>query len=95
MEGLSVGRHENPPEALVVDEDQFVMRCIDDYMIDESDEYHPYVDVRIDTIPPRTGDLDFSERPDLLRQTAAWLVKAADWLEKKQREFEAAATEGL
>ena len=90
-----MGRHESPPEALMVDEDQFCLRCVDDYMIDESDEYHPYVDVRIDTIPPHEGDLDFSERPDLLRQTAAWLVKAADWLEKRQREFVDAATEGL
>lgn len=67
------------PAALVIDEDQFCLQCIEDECT------RPYVDLRIDTIPPREGDLDFSERVDLLRQTAAWLVKAADWLEKKQR----------
>lgn len=67
------------PERLELDDEQFVMSCIDD-----GDEFHPYVDVRIDTIPERDGDPDFSESPELLRKAAAWLVRAADWLEKRQ-----------
>jgi hypothetical protein len=68
-----------PPADLRVDDDVFAMRCIDD-----GDGMAPYVDVRFDTIPPCDGDPDYSENPDILRRAAAWLVKAADWLEKRQ-----------
>jgi hypothetical protein len=71
------------PDPIVIDVTQFALRCVDDRDIDES--FHPYVDVRIDTIPPHDGDPDYSERADLLRQTAAWLVSAADWLEEAKR----------
>jgi hypothetical protein len=40
--------------------------------------------VRIDTIPQESDDADYSERPELLRKAAAWLVKAAEWLEQEQ-----------
>lgn len=69
----------NPPQRLEIDDEQFVMSCIDD-----GPDIQPYVDVRLDTIPPREGDPDYSESPDLLRTAAAWLVKAADWLEERQ-----------
>jgi hypothetical protein len=81
-----MARKKPMPDPILIDEDQFTLRCIDDYMIDEGDSYRPYVDVRIDTIPPRDGDPDYSERPDLLRKTAAWLVSAADWLEAAQKD---------
>ena len=67
------------PSPLVIDDDQFNLACIHD-----GPEFDPYVDVRLDTIPPRDGDPDYSESPELLRRAAAWLVKAADWLEKAQ-----------
>lgn len=74
------------PERLLVDQEKWSCQCIDDWM-DPEDESTPYVDVRIDTIPLRDGDPDFSENPDLLRKTAAWLVRAAEWLEKRQLEI--------
>jgi len=67
-------------EPLNLDDEQFNMQCIDD-----GPEFHPYVDVRLDTIPPCEGDPDFSESPETLRKAAAWLVKAAEWLERRQR----------
>lgn len=73
------------PQPIVIDANQFVMRCMDDYMIDDGDSYKPYVDVRIDTIPETDTDPDFSEKPDLLRKAAAWLMSAADWLEAAQK----------
>lgn len=68
------------PDPMLVDDEQFNLRCIDD-----GPELHPYVDVRLDTIPPRDGDPDYSENPAVLRKAAAWLVKAAEWLEGRQR----------
>jgi hypothetical protein len=65
-----------PPE-FRVDDEQFVMECIDELTA-------PYVDVRIDTIPQESDDADYSERPELLRKAAAWLVRAAEWLEQEQ-----------
>lgn len=65
------------PTCFLVDEEQFAMSCVDELRA-------PYVDVRIDTIPETTGDPDYSERPELLRKAAAWLVKAAEWLEQEQ-----------
>lgn len=74
------------PDRLLVDEDQWSCQCIDDW-IDADDESTPYVDVRIDTVPLRDGDADYSENAELLRKTAAWLVRAAEWLEKRQLEI--------
>lgn len=71
------------PEPLCVDYDRFHLRVIDD-RLDDDDEFVPYVDIRIDTIPARDGDPDYSERADLLRQAAAWLVRTAEWLERQQ-----------
>lgn len=68
------------PEPLKLDDEQFNLQCIDDF-----DEFKPYVDVRLDTIPLCDGDPDFSESPEMLRKAAAWLVKAAEWLERRQR----------
>ncbi len=68
------------PDRLTLDDEQFNLQCIDD-----GPEFQPYVDVRIDTIPPSDGDPDYSEEPEFLRRAAAWLVKAADWLERRQR----------
>ena len=68
------------PDRLSLDLDQFNLQCIDD-----GPEFHPYVDVRLDTIPAIDGDPDYSESPELLRKAAAWLVGAADWLERRQR----------
>jgi hypothetical protein len=73
------------PEPIEIDDDQFTLRCIDDREIEDVDRYRPYVDIRVDTIPPHEGDPDYSERPELLRKVAAWLVSAADWLEASQR----------
>lgn len=73
-----------PPGDICVDTGAFALRCIDDYMVDEGDEYRPYVDVKIDTIPAFEGDPDFSEKPELLRKAAVWLTKAAEWLEERQ-----------
>lgn len=68
------------PEPLLVDHDQFNLQCIDD-----GDDTQPYVDVRLDTIPPMDDDPDYSEDPAVLRRAAAWLVRAAEWLERRQR----------
>jgi len=73
-----------PPPPLVIDRGKFVCRCVDDYIIDEGDDFRPYVDIAIDTIPLREGDRDYSESPQILRQAADWLKKAADWLERRQ-----------
>ena len=67
------------PGPLVIDDEQYNLACIYD-----GPEFHPYVDVRLDTIPPDEGDPDYSESPEMLRKAAAWLVKAADWLEAMQ-----------
>lgn len=67
------------PAPLRVDDDQFNLQCIADEGV------APYVDVRLDTIPPLEGDPDYSENPEVLRRAAAWLVKAAEWLERRQR----------
>lgn len=66
------------PEPLLIDLDCFAMSCVDD--CDQT-----YVDVRIDTIPFLEDDPDYSENPGALRKAAAWLVKAAEWLEREQR----------
>lgn len=79
-----------PPADICVDTGAFTLRCVDDYVIDDGDEYRPYVDVRIDTIPAHDGDPDFSEKPELLRRASVWLARAAAWLEERQR----AAAEG-
>jgi len=50
---------------------------------DEEDST-PYVDVQFDTLPPCEDDPDYSENPEALRRVAAWLEKAADWLEWRQ-----------
>lgn len=71
------------PEPLIVDEDSFCLRVIDD-RLDEDDEFVPYVDIRIDTIPARDGDPDYSERADLLRRAAAWMIKTAEWLDRQK-----------
>lgn len=68
-----------PPDRIELDADTFYGVCRD-----EGDGEPPYVDVRIDTIPQCDGDADFSENPVALRMAAAWLVAAADWLEKRQ-----------
>lgn len=68
-----------PPAPIDIDDELFHMRC---WTADESAA--PYVDCKFDTIPPTDGDPDYSENPDTLRKVAAWLVKAADWLEKEQ-----------
>lgn len=64
------------PADLVIDVDAISLSC--------EDELVPYVDLRIDTIPACEGDPDYSEDPDILRKMAAWMVRAADWLEKRQ-----------
>lgn len=69
----------NPPERLTIDIDNFTLSCIED-----EDGVGAYVDVVIDTIPLTDDDPDYSERPDLLRKAAAWLERAADWLEEMQ-----------
>ena len=79
-----------PPADICVDTGAFALRCVDDYVIDDGDEYRPYVDVKIETIPVFDGDPDFSENPELLRKAAVWLASAAAWLEERQ----AAAAEG-
>jgi hypothetical protein len=66
------------PKRLLLDEDVFNLECVEDLSGDS------YVDVRVDTIPHRKGDLDYSESPELLRKVAQWLLKAADWLEGEQ-----------
>jgi hypothetical protein len=70
-----------PPKSLRIDDDLFHMRC---WTVGKAASGSPYVDVKFDTIPPTDDDPDYSENPDILRKAAAWLVKAADWLEKEQ-----------
>ena len=53
--------------------------------LDGDDIGGPYIDVRIDTIPHKAEDPDYSESPELLRRAAQWLIQAADWLEERQR----------
>lgn len=67
------------PSRLLIDEDVFNLECIEDV------SGGPYVDVRLDTIPHRQDDPDFSESPELLRKAAQWLLSAADWLEEGQK----------
>lgn len=62
------------PKRLLLDEDVMDLECVEE--LDGR-----YVDVRIDTIPHRRDDTDFSESPELLRRLARWLTEAADWLE--------------
>lgn len=66
------------PDNLELDGDAFYGVCHDD------DDGTPYVDLHIDTIPQVPGDADFSENPEALRQAAAWLLRAAAWLERRQ-----------
>ena len=66
------------PKRLLLDEDVFNLECVEDL------DGGSYVDVRIDTIPHRREDMDFSESPELLRKVAQWLLKAAEWLEGEQ-----------
>ncbi len=81
-----MSRKKDPkPEPFCVDEDKFHLCVIDDRLDDDDDDFVPYADIRIDTIPARDGDPDYSERIDLLRQAAAWMVRAAEWLEKQRR----------
>lgn len=67
------------PKPLILDEDTFHLVCRD-----EEGGLPAYVDVRLDTVPPTDDDPDYSENPAELRKAAAWLVAAADWLERKQ-----------
>jgi len=69
------------PSPLVIDEDSLNMECL------EGDEVGggPYVDVRLDTIPHRQNDPDYSESPEVLRRAAVWLIQAAEWLEERQK----------
>jgi len=55
------------------------MECIDDDVVGA-----PYVDVRLDTIPHGQDDPDYSENPAALRRAAQWLLKAAEWLERRR-----------
>lgn len=74
----------NPPRDICIDTGSFALRCVDDYVIDEGDDFRPYVDVRLDTVPLHEGDPDFSEKPELLRKASIWLAQAAAWLEEQQ-----------
>lgn len=79
-----MGKRLDPkPEPLCVDYDRFHLRVIDD-RLDDDDEFVPYVDIRIDTIPARDGDPDYSDRADLLRKAAAWMVRTAEWMDRQQ-----------
>jgi hypothetical protein len=66
------------PKRILLDQDVFHLECVDDLRCDS------YVDVRIDTIPHRKDDPDYSESPELLRKVAVWLLRAAEWLEGEQ-----------
>lgn len=68
-----------PPAPIDIDDELFHMRCRE-----ASDETAAYVDFKFDTVPPTNDDPDYSENPDTLRKVAAWLVAAADWLEREQ-----------
>lgn len=67
-----------PPAPIDIDDERFSLTCRDE------DHSTPYVDVMFDTLPPCEGDPDYSENPEALRRVAAWLEKAADWLEERQ-----------
>lgn len=58
--------------------------CCRCYAASESATGQAYVDAEIDTIPRTDDDPDYSEDPSKLRMVAAWLVAAADWLERQQ-----------
>ncbi len=64
----------------MIDEDAFHMECIDEDDVVGT----PYVDVRSDTIPHRQDDPDYSENPAALLRAAQWLIKAAEWLERRR-----------
>jgi len=68
----------NPPAPIDIDDERFAMICRDE------EDSTPYVDVQFDTLPPCEDDPDYSENPETLRRVAAWLEKAADWLEWRQ-----------
>lgn len=68
----------NPPDPIRIDDELFCLLCRDEVWAP------PYVDVKFDTVPPHDDDPDYSENPATLRQVAAWLVAAADWLEWRQ-----------
>jgi len=68
----------NAPDPIDIDDERFAMICRDE------DDAAPYVDCQFDSIPPWDGDPDYSENPETLRRVAAWLEKAADWLEERQ-----------
>jgi len=70
------------PRTLMFDHGDGVRcRC---YSADKSATGQAYVDAEIDTIPRTGDDPDYSEDPSKLRTIAAWLVAAADWLERQQ-----------
>ena len=66
------------PAPINIDDERFAMICRDE------EDSTPYVDVQFDTLPPCEDDPDYSENPEALRRVAAWLEKAADWLEWRQ-----------
>ena len=68
-----------PPAPIDIDDELFHLRCRP-----AEDGVAAYADVRFDSVPPTNGDPDYSENPAALRKVAAWLVKAADWLEQEQ-----------
>jgi hypothetical protein len=68
-----------PPAPIDIDDELFCMVCRP-----SEDGAASYVDCRFDSVPPTNDDPDYSENPEALRKVAAWLVKAADWLEKEQ-----------
>jgi len=70
----------NAPDPIDIDDERFALICRDE------EGAAPYVDVRFDSIPPTEDDHDYSENPEALRRAAAWLEKAADWLEWRQRQ---------
>jgi hypothetical protein len=67
-----------PPPPIDIDDERFAMICRDE------EDSTPYVDCQFDSLPPCDGDPDYSENPETLRRVAAWLEKAADWLEWRQ-----------
>jgi hypothetical protein len=70
------------PRTLMFDHGDGVRcRC---YSADQAYTGQAYVDAEIDTIPRTDDDPDYSEDPSKLRMIAAWLVAAADWLERQQ-----------
>jgi hypothetical protein len=73
-----MGKSMKPPAPIDIDDELFCMICR------AEDGEAPYVDVQFDSVPPHEDDPDYSENPAALRKVAAWLVAAADWLEKEQ-----------